>query len=47
MSLTSTLRTAARYSATARAVRCGRVAERVWNIGIGRIVGRLTRGLWR
>lgn len=46
-SLTSSLFRAARLSADARAVRRGRVPQRVANHMIGRVVGRLIRGLWR
>jgi hypothetical protein len=46
-SVTSILFNAARLSATGRAVRRGRAPQRVVNIGIGRVIGRLTRGLWR
>ena len=47
MSVTGSLFKAARLSATARAVSRGRVPERVVNIAIGRIAGRILGRLWR
>jgi hypothetical protein len=45
MCLTSQLYRAARASAAVRAIRRGRVPQRMVNIAIGRGLGRL--GLWR
>lgn len=47
MSLTSTLFRAARLSADARAVRRGRVPQRIANKAIGRLTGRALRKVWR
>jgi hypothetical protein len=47
MSLTSTLFRLARLSADARAVRRGRVGQRVVNKALGRGAGRFLNKLWR
>jgi hypothetical protein len=44
-SLTSQLYRLARLSASARAVRKGRAPQRLWNIALGRALGRA--GVWR
>lgn len=47
MSLVGKLRSATRVAANLRAVQTGRVPQRVANTGLGRIMGRVTRRVWR
>jgi len=47
MSITSFLFKLARLSADARAVRRGRIVERLTNKAIGRTAGKILRSLWR
>lgn len=47
MSTRSNLYQAARLLGHAQAVRRGRVPERVTNVVIGRLVGKILRGIWR
>lgn len=47
MSLRQNLYTAARIVGWIQAAQRGRLPERAANVAIGRLVGRLTRRLWR
>jgi len=47
MTITGWLFKLARLSADARAVRKGRIVQRVENKIIGRVVGKLLRKVWR
>lgn len=47
MSLRGNLYTAARLLGWAQAAQRGRLPERLWNVAVGRLAGRLLGRLWR